>query len=132
MIWDECTDVTIITRDTLPILWNPGTRAKGNKYADRWEVEVVILTADFGKLGPTRQYPWGLNMRGSGRREAVFFQVPGQSGTVREYRKGNRIFRKEKSLYWQSAEGSSSESLGYVLTFSGWFSIRRNDRAIVS
>ena len=62
MIWDECTDTTIITRDTLPGLWNPGTRAAVKKYADRWEVEVVIPTADFGKLGPTRQYPWGLNI----------------------------------------------------------------------
>ena len=59
-IWDETRDNTIIERDTLPILWNPGVQAVVKKHADRWEVEVKIPTADFGKLGPTKEYPWGI------------------------------------------------------------------------
>lgn len=61
-IWDESTDTAIISRDTLPVLWDPGTKAAVKKYSDRWEVEVIIPTADFGKSGPTRQYPWGINV----------------------------------------------------------------------
>ena len=61
-IWDETTDVSIINRDSMGILWNPGTRAIVKSYPDRWEVEIMIPTGDFGKLGPTMQYPWGLNI----------------------------------------------------------------------
>ena len=62
MIWDETTDISIIDRDTLPILWNPGTKAVVKKYNDRWTVELMIPTKDFGKLGPTQQYPWGIQI----------------------------------------------------------------------
>ena len=61
-IWDETTDVTIINRDSMGFFWNPGIKAVVKTYPDRWEVELMIPTADFGKMGPTMQYPWGLNI----------------------------------------------------------------------
>lgn len=61
-IWDESQDQSIISRDTLPELWNPGTQAIVKKYADRWEVEIRIPCADLGVLGPTKEYPWGLQI----------------------------------------------------------------------
>ena len=61
-VWDESTDQSIIERDTLEELWNPGTKAVVKKYADRWTVEMRIPTKDFGKTGPTKQYPWGINV----------------------------------------------------------------------
>ena len=62
VIYDESTDAAIVDRDTLPILWNPGVKAVVRKYPDRWEVEIEIPTADFGTLGPTKQYPWGIQI----------------------------------------------------------------------
>jgi len=62
VIWDETTDVSIVERDTLPILWNPGTKAVVKKYDDRWTVELMVPTKDFGSLGPTKQYPWGIQI----------------------------------------------------------------------
>ena len=61
-IWDESTDVTIIQRATLPILWNPGTKAMVKKYDDRWTVEIMIPTQDFGAIGPSQTYPWGIQV----------------------------------------------------------------------
>lgn len=61
-IWDESQDIAIINRDTLPVLWSPGVKAIVKKYDDRWEAEVRIPCADLGKLGPTKQYPWGLEI----------------------------------------------------------------------
>ena len=61
-IWDESTDVSIVERDTLPILWNPGTRALVKKHDDRWTVEIVIPTKDFGDIGPSETYPWGIQV----------------------------------------------------------------------
>ena len=61
-IWDETTDISLINRYSLDILWNPGVKAVVKTYPDRWEVEIMIPTGDFGKLGPTVQYPWGLNI----------------------------------------------------------------------
>jgi hypothetical protein len=61
-IFDESTDVSIIERDSLPTLWNPGTKAFVKKYDDRWTVELLIPAADFGQLGPTQQYPWGIQI----------------------------------------------------------------------
>ena len=61
-IWDESTDVAIIDRDTLPILWNPGVKAVVKKFPDRWTVEILIPTNDFGKLGPTKTFPWGIQV----------------------------------------------------------------------
>ncbi len=61
-IYDESTDASIINRDTMPVMWNPGTKASVKIHPDRWEVEILIPTTDFGKLGPTKQYPWGINI----------------------------------------------------------------------
>ena len=61
-IWDESTDVAIIDRDTLPILWNPGVQAAVKKEPDRWTVEILVPTKDFGQLGPTKEYPWGIQV----------------------------------------------------------------------
>ena len=61
-VWDESTDVSIIARDTLPVLWNPGIKAVVKKYDDRWTLEMRIPTKDFGKTGPTKQYPWGIQV----------------------------------------------------------------------
>ncbi len=61
-IWDESTDVSIVDRDTLPILWNPGTKAVVKKEKDRWMVEIMIPTKDFGKNGPTEAHPWGIEV----------------------------------------------------------------------
>ena len=61
-LWDETQDVTLIDRDTLPLLWNPGTKAVVKKYADRWEAEMMIPTADLGKTGPTKKDPWGVQV----------------------------------------------------------------------
>ena len=62
VIWDETTDVTIVDRDTLPILWNPGVKAVVKKYSDRWTVEISIPTKDFGRNGPTEASPWGIQV----------------------------------------------------------------------
>jgi hypothetical protein len=61
-IWDESTDVAIIERATLPILWNPGTKAVVKKYEDRWTVEIMISMNDFGEIGPSETYPWGIQV----------------------------------------------------------------------
>jgi len=61
-IWDESTDVTIVDRDTLPVLWNPVTRATVKKFADRWTVGIVIPTRDFGKNPPTEAKLWGIQI----------------------------------------------------------------------
>ena len=61
-VWTESTDVAIIDRDTLPILWNPGVKAAVEKHADRWTVEIMVPTRDFGELGPTKEYPWGIQV----------------------------------------------------------------------
>jgi len=61
-VWDETTDVAVIDRDTLPILWNPGVKAAVKKLPDRWTVEILIPTKDFGNVGPTQQFPWGIQV----------------------------------------------------------------------
>jgi hypothetical protein len=61
-IWDESTDVAIIERTTLPILWNPGTKAVVKKEDDRWTVEIMIPMKDFGEIGPSETYPWGIQV----------------------------------------------------------------------
>ena len=61
-VWDETTDVSILERDTLAELWNPGIKAVVKKYDDRWTLEMRIPTKDFGKTGPTKQYPWGIQV----------------------------------------------------------------------
>ena len=61
-VWDESTDVSIIERDTLGILWNPGIKANVKKFDNRWTVELMIPTKDFGKNSPTEQFPWGIQV----------------------------------------------------------------------
>lgn len=61
-IWDESTDVAVIERTTLPILWNPGTKAAVKKEDDRWTVEIMIPMKDFGEIGPSETYPWGIQV----------------------------------------------------------------------
>jgi hypothetical protein len=61
-VYTETTDVAIIDRDTLPILWNPEVESVVKKFDDRWVVEVKIPTDDFGELGPTQTYPWGIQV----------------------------------------------------------------------
>ena len=61
-VWDECRDSTIVERDTLPLLWNPGVKAAVKKEKDSWSVEIMIPTKDFGSLGPRKPYPWGINV----------------------------------------------------------------------
>jgi len=61
-VWTETTDVAIIERDTLPILWNPDLQAVVKKFPDRWTVEVMIPSDDLGKIGPSKTYPWGIQV----------------------------------------------------------------------
>ncbi len=61
-VWTESTDVAIINRDTLPILWNPDVESVVRRMDDRWTVELRIPTEDFGDLGPSREYAWGLQV----------------------------------------------------------------------
>jgi hypothetical protein len=61
-IWDESHDATIVNRDTLPLLWNPGVKAAVQKGKDGWSLEIAIPTKDFGTLGPRKPYAWGINV----------------------------------------------------------------------
>lgn len=61
-IWDESRDVTIIERDTLPLLWDPGVEAAVHKGDNGWSMELKIPTGDFGVMGPDKQFPWGINV----------------------------------------------------------------------
>ena len=75
-IYDESTDISIVSRDTMPVMWNPGTKASVKIHPDRWEAEIEIPTADFGMLGPTKQYPWGIQigrtrMHGGGKAYSI-------------------------------------------------------------
>jgi len=83
-IWDESQDVTIITRDTLPVLWNPGIKAAVKKETLRWTTEILIPTKDFGLLGPTPDYPWGINV-GRTRRAGGDFECFAISPTGEMY-----------------------------------------------
>ncbi|MFA7158545.1 MAG: DUF4838 domain-containing protein [Kiritimatiellia bacterium] len=62
LIWDETQDVTLVTKYTLPVLWNPGTKAAIKKEKDCWTAEIMIPTEDFGSKGPDRANPWGINV----------------------------------------------------------------------
>lgn len=94
-IYDESTDVAIVDRDTLPILWNPGCKAVVKKYDDRWEVELHIPVTDLGNLGPTRQYPWGLQIgrtRMAGEKRYDAYSIAPTGGAY-------RILPKWRNLY---------------------------------
>jgi len=61
-IWDESHDTTIVSRDTLPTLWNPGIKVAFKKEKNRWMVEMSIPVKDFGSLGPAKPFVWGINV----------------------------------------------------------------------
>ncbi len=61
-LWDEAQDVTIIDRDTLPLLWNPGTRATVTRHADRWELDLCVPVEDLGATPARKDSPWGLQV----------------------------------------------------------------------
>lgn len=61
-IWDESQDVAIVTRDTTPTLWEPGTKVGVKRGKDKWTAEIMIPTDDFGGVGPTEKNPWGINV----------------------------------------------------------------------
>jgi hypothetical protein len=71
IIWDETQDVTLVTKYTLPVLWNPGTKAAVKKEKDRWTAEIMIPTGDFGSKGPDKANPWGINVYRIRRVEGV-------------------------------------------------------------
>ncbi|MCX6983969.1 MAG: hypothetical protein NT118_04340, partial [Lentisphaerae bacterium] len=48
--------------DTQGILWNPGIKAVVKKFDDRWTVELMIPMKDFGKISPSEQFPWGIQV----------------------------------------------------------------------
>ncbi|MEI6422624.1 MAG: DUF4838 domain-containing protein [Lentisphaerota bacterium] len=80
-ILDESQDPTIIERDTLPLLWNPGIKTVVKKEKDRWTAEIMIPVKDFGKIGPTEAYPWGINVcrnRMVGGKSEKFALVPSE------------------------------------------------------
>jgi len=93
-IWDESRDLAIIKRDSLPVLWNPGTAAHVSKFADRWEIEVAIPCKDFGRLGPSEKHPWGINLsrtrQVSGKAES-FALVP-QAGAYPDFLPANEEY----------------------------------------
>jgi hypothetical protein len=82
-IYDESQDVAIVERDTLPLLWNPGTKAAVRKDKYCWTAEISIPTADFGALGPTKDYPWGVNVCRTRRAggEPEFYAIAPAGGT---------------------------------------------------
>ena len=97
ILWDETTDVVIIDRDTLPILWNPGVKAAVKKHADRWTVEIAIPTKDFGKLGPTKEYPWGIQVgrtRFTGKNRDVWAIAPTSGGPYRALNRWGNLWMR--------------------------------------
>ena len=93
-IYDESNDAAIVDRDTLPILWNPGCKAVVKKYNDRWEVELNIPVKDLGKLGPSKQFPWGLQIgrtRMAGSTPVIYSIAPTGGGY--------RILTKWRNMY---------------------------------
>ena len=64
VVWDESEDSTMVERDTLPVLWNPGIKAVVQKQKEGWTAEIAIPTADLGNvtLGPKKLHPWGINV----------------------------------------------------------------------
>ncbi|MFA7158982.1 MAG: DUF4838 domain-containing protein [Kiritimatiellia bacterium] len=78
-IYDESQDVSIVERDTLPLLWNPGIKAAVCRDKYRWMAEILIPTKDFGTLGPDQAYPWGINVgrtRRAGGEPEIFTIAP--------------------------------------------------------
>ncbi|MFA7160650.1 MAG: hypothetical protein WC299_15240, partial [Kiritimatiellia bacterium] len=61
-IYDETTDPKIVERETLPLFWQSGVTKNIKKTDKSWIVELAIPARDFGKIGPTREFPWGLQI----------------------------------------------------------------------
>ena len=96
-MWDETTDVAIVDRDTLPILWNPGIKAAVNRSPDRWSVEIMIPTKDFGKLGPTKEYPWGIQVgrtRFTGGNQDVWAIAPTSGGPYKTLNRWGNLWMR--------------------------------------
>jgi len=99
-IWDESTDVSIVDRDTLPILWNPGTKAVVKKGKDCWMLEIMIPTKDFGNNAPTEAHPWGIQVgrsrfaAGCGGVAQSIAPTAGSYATLNRW--GNLSLKKEK------------------------------------
>ena len=96
-LWDETTDVAIIERDTLPILWNPGVKAAVKTFPDRWTVEIMIPTRDFGELGPTKDYPWGIQVgrsRFTGGSSEAWALAPTDGGPYRTLNRWGNLWMK--------------------------------------
>jgi len=97
-VLDRSTDQTIVARDTLPLLWNPGIQVKVKKYKDRWEALIRIPTEDFGQRQPSKQFAWGIDifrtrMAGSNTKEpSVSALIPVGPGAFARPQKWGTIF----------------------------------------
>ena len=97
VIWDESTDATIVERDTLPILWNPGTQSAVKKYADRWTAEIMIPTRDLCSKPPTETAPWGIQVgrsRFTGGTGGVGYSIAPADGPYRTLNKWGDLYVK--------------------------------------
>lgn len=61
-VYDTCSDPSIAAKATLPVLWQSGAKVCAKKSRDKWELEIILPTKDFGSGKMTRQYPWGINV----------------------------------------------------------------------
>jgi hypothetical protein len=97
VIWDESTDATIVDRDTLPVLWNPGTEAVVKKDKDRWTVEIKIPTKDMGTSKPTESKPWGIQVgrtRFTGDGGGIGWSIAPTAGPYRTLNKWGDLYVK--------------------------------------
>ncbi|MFA7158052.1 MAG: DUF4838 domain-containing protein [Kiritimatiellia bacterium] len=96
-VLDESQDATIVARDTLPVLWNPGVKASVRREKYRWTAEILIPTKDFGTLGPTKVYPWGINVgrirRAGGPAEYFALSPTGKPAFAELTKLGNIYFQ---------------------------------------
>ena len=64
------------------LVWNPGIQAAVKKVDAGWTLELLIPTRDVGELGPTKAYPWGVNVcrtrRASGEPECCALSPTGE------------------------------------------------------
>lgn len=92
-VWQEAHDPTLVERDTLPELWNPGIRTVFKHADDHWAVEIMIPMTDFGKLSPSVDYPWGINVgrhrRAGGESELYVIAPTGKPDMDDEARMGD-------------------------------------------
>ncbi|MFA7160375.1 MAG: DUF4838 domain-containing protein [Kiritimatiellia bacterium] len=97
VIWDESTDATIVERDTLPILWNPGTQSAVKKYDDRWTVEIMVPARDLCSKPPSEATPWGIQVgrtRFTGGMGATAHSIAPADGPYRTLNKWGDLYVK--------------------------------------